>query len=93
MAGAGAGPVGTTRWRGRVAAGLGVVFLVLLYSLATRGWLMLRRSDSHVAWGLLIIALYLTAVSAGPEANSRFRLPLMPFIAGVAAVGGAVRRV
>ena len=40
----------------------------------------------HFFWGT--IAVYLLVVSAGPEAYSRFRIPLMPLLSVYAGFGG-----
>ena len=45
---------------------------------------LVRLADHVFIWGVL---LYFVVVSAGPEAHSRFRVPVMPFLALYAAVG------
>jgi hypothetical protein len=58
----------------------GVAYVVLQIA---RG--ELAMSSVHIfIWGVL---LYFIVVSAGPEAYSRFRVPIMPFLALYAGVG------
>ncbi|MBN2464229.1 glycosyltransferase family 39 protein [candidate division WOR-3 bacterium] len=66
----------------------GIAFLVLLYVGVVR-WL--ARTSRH-GWTpgvvvLVTVLVYLVLTSAGPEATSRFRVPMMPFLALLSAAG------
>ena len=75
------------RWVYRFWAGLGLAQLALLYALAIAGVAELVRTRRwFVAAVLLAPAAYLL-ISAGPEAYARFRPPLMPAVALLAAFG------
>ena len=75
------------RWVYWLWAGLGMVQLALMYALASVGVVALARERRwFVATVLLAPAAYLL-ISAGPEAYARFRPPLMPAIAIMAAFG------
>lgn len=62
--------------------------LALVYGLAAVGLAagLRRPADRPATLLLLIVLLYFLAVS-GPEAYARFRVPMMPFVALLAAVG------
>lgn len=65
------------------------IYLLLVYSGVVAWWIAAwrERTVSPVdVWAWLVI-FYLLAISAGPEANARFRVPLMPFLAVYAALG------
>lgn len=67
------------------AAYLLLVGLCALCSLAK-----FRGMEREARWAyclLVIIAAYLVVFSAGPEAGPRFRVPLMPFLSVLAAIG------
>jgi hypothetical protein len=66
---------------------------IIVFVLATIGAIALWRSDRALAWLIIIVVGYFIAVSAGAEAESRFRVPVMPEMAIAAAAGmAAVRR-
>jgi len=68
----------------------GLLFLGVLY---TGVWVLLRhrgRWNADLAF-LLLTAAYVILVSSGPEAYSRFRMPVMPIFC-ILAAGGYVRR-
>ena len=62
--------------------------LIVLYLLACTGaWVAFR--ERQIKWLLtsVCICFYLVVVSSGPEAYSRFRVPLMPFVCCLAGPG------
>jgi len=64
--------------------------LVAIYCGALRGvWLLARRELYQELAFLLTFILYFVVASAGPEANTRFRFPTMPFWAILAGCGYA----
>jgi hypothetical protein len=68
------------------------LFLAIVWGFAGLGaWWGHRRLKPLVPG--LILALYLIAISAGPESYSRFRAPVMPVLCVVAALGlGSARQ-
>lgn len=66
-------------------------FMVLLYGLLLAGLWALRGAPARAAWPFHLLAAGLVAyfilTSAGFEANSRYRLPLLPLLALYGAVG------
>jgi len=78
---------------GRYVTSYSVIYLIGLYGLVIIGLINLFRQrplilGQHLFLGVVVI--YLVCISAGPEANSRFRSPVMPILAAFAA--GGVRR-
>ncbi len=70
------------------------LYLLLLYALIILGLIARRgrwRSVTSVHLLILCILLYLIVLSAGPEAYSRFRVPLVPFL-GIYAAAGLMAR-
>ena len=70
---------------------LQALFALLLgvsYLAATLGvvWLIRKREFASLAT-VVVFLLYFVLISAGPEANTRFRIPAMPFIAILGGVG------
>jgi len=64
----------------------GIAFLIILYLGVVL--LFVRGGGYSQGMALLIFTvLYVLAVSSGPEAYSRFRLPIMPALSVMAAVG------
>jgi hypothetical protein len=64
----------------------GIVYLIIL----DLGVLMLFIRGGFYSQGvalLIFIVLYLLVLSSGPEAYSRFRLPIMPALCVMAAAG------
>lgn len=65
-----------------------VLLLVWMYiSLAIALVLLFRKRSWLVLALLSVVVLYFIALSAGAEANSRFRIPLVPLLAILAGVG------
>ena len=64
---------------------VGLVQLLLLYALAAFGLLALLRARWWFPVALLLLPLLYLIVLAGPEAYSRFRVPVMPAFALLAA--------
>jgi hypothetical protein len=63
-------------------------FLGLLVLYAGLGlWLRRRSGDKAVAAIMLVVVGYFALLSAGPEARARFRVPVVPLVAAVAAAG------
>jgi 4-amino-4-deoxy-L-arabinose transferase-like glycosyltransferase len=77
----------SARWKGPVQVAL-LAWLGVLYAAAVLG---VRSFLSRRAWLEAALPLCFTAalvlVSAGPEANTRFRVPLVPFLAVLAGAG------
>ncbi len=73
-------------WLGGVsAAAYGLLYLVVLYAGIV---LFVRRGRlTNEALFLILVALYVIAISSGPEAYSRFRMPIMPFFCILSAAG------
>jgi hypothetical protein len=69
------------------AAALMALYAVLVCVAAFAGWFMLlrRQWDSIVVWSLFLFPAYFLAV-AGPNAVSRFRIALLPFMLPCAAI-------
>ncbi len=68
-------------------------FPVIIFIFATIGTIALWSSDRSLALLILITVAYFIGVSAGGEAESRFRVPVIPHLAIAAAAGVvAVRR-
>jgi hypothetical protein len=65
---------------------LGLLFLVFVYVRAFL-WVTRTRWSALTPQVLLVVGVlvYLLVVSAGPEANARFRVPMMPMLALLAA--------
>jgi hypothetical protein len=74
-------------WKKAVQA-LQLLVLGLVYLAVARGVILLaaRRELFAIALPLAVI-VYLALFSAGPEANTRFRLPAVPFLAILAGHG------
>jgi 4-amino-4-deoxy-L-arabinose transferase-like glycosyltransferase len=69
-----------------VLVGLQVLLLILVWLLFAVGLLsMAKQKNYQILLPLLAIILYLLLASAGPEADARFRLPLLPFVLMVAS--------
>ncbi len=64
------------------------LLLAGVYAAAAVGLLALGRARRGLAmWTLALVIGYLIVLSAGAEANSRFRIPILPFLAIAAAAG------
>lgn len=62
--------------------------LLVLYLLATFGLIAgLRRPEQRNATVVVVVCLAYFVLVSGPEAYPRFRVPLMPFVAILAALG------
>ena len=78
-------------WK-RAATAFFAVELAVVYGCAAWGLRALVRSGRGQAAVLLLgLAGYFVLISAGPEANTRFRFPAMPFIALLAGIGVSAR--
>jgi 4-amino-4-deoxy-L-arabinose transferase-like glycosyltransferase len=65
-----------------------IVILGVLYAGAALGSLQLARRRCWLALALLLVLIgYFALLSAGAEANSRFRVPIVPFLALLAGAG------
>ena len=62
-----------------------ITVLSLLAATASLIGLLTRRIAIPELWILAVVAIYLVAVSGGPEAYSRFRVPVAPLFAVLAA--------
>ncbi len=72
-----------TAWQAGFASLLG-----MLYVGAGMGAVAALRSGRRAALALLaVFVLYFLLISAGPEANTRFRVPMAPFLATLAGLG------
>jgi 4-amino-4-deoxy-L-arabinose transferase-like glycosyltransferase len=78
----------------RALVGLNTLVTVLMLLAAAAGvvGLLARRIAVPELWILAAVAVYLVAVSGGPEAYSRFRVPVAPLFAILAAAVLAWRR-
>ena len=71
---------------------LGLIPVIIL-AFATVGVIDLWRSDRTLALLIIVVVVYFIGISAGGEAESRFRVPVVPQLAIAAGVGvAAVRR-
>ena len=71
---------------------LGLIPVIIL-AFATVGVIDLWRSDRALALLIIVVVVYFIGISAGGEAESRFRVPVVPQLAIAAGVGvAAVRR-
>jgi 4-amino-4-deoxy-L-arabinose transferase-like glycosyltransferase len=85
---------GTESAPNRAALFIMALALALGYAATGRGVFVLLRQGQFFELVLTLgLIAYLVALSAGPEAYSRFRLPAMPFIAILAGHGLAYRRI
>jgi len=69
-------------WWGKLFTAASLLHLVGLYLFAAAG--LVRADRRRFPWlGVWCLAVFLVLVvaAAGPEAHSRFRLPVMPFLA------------
>jgi len=74
-------------WK-RVATAAFACELAVVYLCAAWGlWVLSRLGRGSTAALLLGVIGYFIVISAGPEANTRFRFPAMPFIAILAGIG------
>jgi 4-amino-4-deoxy-L-arabinose transferase-like glycosyltransferase len=65
-----------------------ILMLGVLYGGALLGSVRLVRERRWLVLALLLLVIvYFVGLSAGAEANSRFRVPIVPFLAILAAVG------
>lgn len=73
----------------RVVPELGIIALLMLeYVGVGVAMAMLRRGHGpREAWACLLVAAYLLVISAGPQADARFRTPVMPLLLPLAAAG------
>jgi hypothetical protein len=72
----------------QLALGWGVLFLGLLYLGAAAGVVVLVRERRWAALGLVVAVVgCLAALAAGPAAESRFRVPMLPCLALAAGLG------
>lgn len=70
-----------------IATGFGLVWLLGFWVLAAIGAIRGRRQLGSVHWISVICILYFVGTAAGPNANARFRLPAIPFMAVLAGAG------
>lgn len=78
-------------WK-RVATAAFACELAAVYFCAAWGlWALFRLGKGSAAALLLGVIGYFVVISAGPEANTRFRFPAMPFIAILAGIGVGAR--
>ena len=71
---------------------LGLIPVIIL-AFATVGVIDLWRSDRALALLIIVVVVYFIGISAGGEAESRFRVPVVPQLAIAAGAGvAAVRR-
>jgi len=66
-----------------------VALMLPIFVLAVIGSVWVLRQNADVAYLLFIVISYFVVVSAGPEADSRFRIPFMPCYAVLASGGVA----
>ena len=79
---------GNHRWirTGYIAVALGL--LGFCYLGATAGlFSLLRHRRYGVCYTLLVFVAYFTAVAMGPTATTRYRIPMMPFVAILTGTG------
>jgi hypothetical protein len=62
----------------------------ILFAFAVAGVIALGRSDRELSLMVLIFAAYFIGISAGSEAEARFRVPVAPQLA-IAAAAGIIR--
>jgi len=66
---------------------------VIIFIFAAIGAIDLWRSDRALALLIIVVVVYFIGISAGGEAESRFRVPVVPQLAIAAGAGvAAVRR-
>lgn len=67
---------------------MALVLLGFCYLGATAGlFSLLRHRRYEVCYTLLVFIAYFTAVAMGPTATTRYRIPMMPFVAILTATG------
>jgi 4-amino-4-deoxy-L-arabinose transferase-like glycosyltransferase len=73
----------------KLAAWLGRAWMAVIWVAAfvAVSWTIARRRDWWTLAGLLLVISYVLLISAGPEAYSRFRVPIMPLVAALAGGG------
>ena len=74
---------------GYIAVALSVIGFSYLAAAGGVLWLLRTRQYS-VCYVLMVFIAYFIAVSLGPTATTRYRIPMMPFVAILAAIGIAV---
>jgi hypothetical protein len=77
-------------WQAGITAALGV-WLLVLYLFAALGAVR-GNVQGACLWLLLGTSLYFLAVSGGPTASGRYRLPMMPAVCMLAAAGALARK-
>jgi 4-amino-4-deoxy-L-arabinose transferase-like glycosyltransferase len=80
--------VGSTAKR-FAAAGLGVLLAALYAGGAWGAVALVRDGRGHALALIAAVVAYFVLISAGPEANTRFRFPAMPFLCLLAGAGWA----
>ena len=77
----------------RVLEGLQVLIRLIAYAAIARGSILLLGRRRFFEMSVLLgVVAYFVVVSAGPEANTRFRLPAAPFLAILASHGLSRRK-
>jgi len=70
---------------------MGAAFALLLAALyvgvAAGTWAAVRGAFLPSLVFVAVFALYLLLISSGPEATTRFRVPMAPFLAALAGLG------
>ena len=81
-------PEPTASMATRAIEGLQLLLMLMVYVAIARGSILLLGQRRFFELALLLgAAAYFVAMSAGPEANTRFRLPAAPFLAILASHG------
>jgi 4-amino-4-deoxy-L-arabinose transferase-like glycosyltransferase len=90
----GVGDVAAREGAAGLAANLALPAVFLLFGIVLAvyfllaGWGLLARKELYApVWPLLALAIYLPFISGGPQAESRFRHPIMPVICVLGGYG------
>ena len=79
---------GITRINPHLGARLLLFYTFPAFSLAVVGLVRFWRGNRHFFYLAFLVIVYFIVVSAGAEAYSRFRVPIIPMYAILIAVGG-----
>jgi hypothetical protein len=70
-----------------MAAAFALLLAALYVGVAAGTWGALRGTFIPSLVFVAVFVLYLLLISSGPEATTRFRVPIVPFLAALAGLG------
>jgi hypothetical protein len=71
----------------QILVGFQYFFNLILYIGFAFGIFVIRKNKAIVFWFLILVILYFCLVCSGPEAEARFRVPLIPVLSVISASG------